>query len=118
MMNKIFLIVAAAVSFSGCWFINQPKAVVIATSKARAQSLITALQSQNSELKASEVAVRLVGKNEPLGLAEGLKWATDKGVRTIGIDNDTYQPGDPQVAALLKVLKDDGVYVAGMQFAG
>jgi len=117
-MKKLFLLAAAVISLSGCWFINQPKAVVIATDETRAQALIAALQTQNSELKASEVAVRLVGKNATADLMAGIKWATGKGVKTIGIDNDSYPAGDPQVGALLKILRDGGVYVAGMQFAG
>ncbi|MCX5785337.1 MAG: hypothetical protein NTX59_06580 [Elusimicrobia bacterium] len=115
-MKRIFFILAA-ISLSGCWFMNQPKAVVIATDNTRAQSLITALQAQNPELKASKVAVRLVKKNAPSEVLKILEWAAARGIKTIGIDGDTYEPGDPLVGPKLRALRADGVYVAGMEFA-
>ncbi|OGR64905.1 MAG: hypothetical protein A2X31_12290 [Elusimicrobia bacterium GWB2_63_22] len=117
-MKKLFLVPFAAAALAGCWFMGQPKAVVLVTDQARAKSLMTALQLQNTGLQESEIAVRLVKKNDPGELLEGLKWAAGKGVKAIGLDKDAYAPGDLQIEAILKVLKDDGIYVAGVEFAG
>lgn len=116
-MKKLFLTCCAAAALSGCWFMGQPKALVIVTDQARAKALITALQVQISDLKESEVAVRVVKKNSPKEVLKGLEWAEGKGVKTIGIDGDAYPPGDPEVAPKLKAMNDSGFYVAGVEFA-
>ena len=116
-MKKIFLILAAAVSLSGCWFFSQTKAVVIATDKTKAQLLITVLQAYNPDIKASKVEVRLVKTNAPSEVAKILEWAASKGVKSIGIDGATYEPGDPLVAPKLKAMRAAGVYVAGIESA-
>lgn len=117
-MRKILLPLAACAALCGCWFMNQPKAVVIVTDKARAAALITALQVQVSGLKDSDVAVRTVGRNSPGEVMDALRWASEKGLMTVGIDGDSYDPGDQAVGPRLKAMRESGVYVAGMEFAG
>lgn len=116
-MKKLFLIVVAGAALSGCWFIGQPKAVVIVTEAARAKALVTALQAQIADLKESDVAVKVVKKNSPEEVLNSLQWAADKGIKTIGIDGDSYEPGDPKVAPRLRALNEAGFYVAGVEFA-
>lgn len=117
-MKKSILALFAAGALSGCWFMNQPKAVVIVTEAARAKSLIAALQAQVSDLKESEVAVKVVKKNSPDEVLRDLDWAAAKGIKTICIDGDSYAPGDPKVGPKLKAMNASGFYVAGVEFAG
>ena len=116
-MKKLLLSALATAAFSGCWFIGQPKAMVIVTDKARAHALVAALQAQKADLKEADVAVRVVKKNSPEEVLKCLDWAADKGVKTIGIDGDAYEPGDPRVGPKLKAMNEAGFYVAGVEFA-
>lgn len=116
-MKKLFLVPFAAAALAGCWFMGQPKALVIVTDQARAKSLMTALQLQVTDLKESEVVVKVVGKNSTEEVLKCLDWAEKKGIKTIGIDGDSYEPGDPKVAPKLKALNAAGFYVAGVEFA-
>ena len=116
-MKKLFLVCLAAAALSGCRFMGQPKAVVIVTEEARAKSLVTALQVQSADLKESEVAVKLVKKNSPEEVFKWLEWAEKKGIKTIGIDGDSYEPGDAKVSPKLKAMNAAGFYVAAVEFA-
>lgn len=116
-MRKLAVPALLCAALCGCWFMSQPKAVVIVTDKARAKALITALQAQVQGLDAADVAVRTVGRNAPAEVLKALEWAAGKGIKTVGIDGDSYAPGDPVVGPRLKAMRDAGVYVAGMEFA-
>ena len=117
-MRRLLLPLFAAALLSGCWFISKPQAVVIVTDKSRAASLITALQAQFPGLKASDVAVKVVARNAPDEVLKWLDWAVGSDVKTVGIDGDSYPPGDPKVAPKLKMMNASGFYVAGVEFAG
>ena len=115
-MKKIFPALCALL-LCGCWFMNKPQAVVIATDQDRAGSLITALRSQDSALDPARIEVKLVKRDDSAGVVKALDWASEKGVRTVGIDDDCYRPGDALVTARLQALRAAGVYVAGMRFS-